>query len=86
MADRSDGPSGHELGHGHRQRQQEYEDYLDLTKQVQAELQDLVDELQSQEGWDQEIRLGVAEWVEDLDTIWRVLRVSLIHVTPIQSY
>jgi hypothetical protein len=56
--------------------QQEYRDYLALTEEVQADLKDDVDELRSQEGWDHDTSRGVDEWVNDTDSIWRVLRVS----------
>lgn len=58
-----------------KNRQQQYLDYLSLTEQVQANLKEDVDQLRSQEGWDHATALGVDEWVEDRDSIWRVLRV-----------
>lgn len=55
---------------------QEYRDYLPLTGQVQADLREDVEQLQSQEGWDLPTQQGIAAWVEDRDTIFRFLKVS----------
>ena len=60
-----------------RQSQQEFEEHRPLTQHVQAELQDEVDVLRAQEGWDRAAAEGVNEWIFDSGSIFRALRVSL---------
>jgi hypothetical protein len=35
-----------------------------------------VEELRAQEGWGEDVYEGVKDWASDLDSIWRLLRVS----------
>jgi hypothetical protein len=64
---------GTDVFHRHRE---EYQRYLHLTEAVQSELLGDVEELRAQEGWDEETSSGVQDWIEDKDSIWRLLRVS----------
>jgi hypothetical protein len=61
----------------HRHRQ-EFQDYLPVIQRVQDDLKADIAELQDQEGWNECIAEGIREWSEDTNTIWRVLRVSII--------
>ncbi|KAK4687562.1 hypothetical protein P7C73_g2557, partial [Tremellales sp. Uapishka_1] len=58
----------------HQRLQQEYQDHLPLVHSIQQDLQDDVEELKAQEGWDLAQQHGVEEWVADMDSIWRALR------------
>ncbi|WVF66347.1 hypothetical protein IAT40_001087 [Kwoniella sp. CBS 6097] len=53
---------------------QEFADYLPLTQRVQADLRDDAEVLHAQEGWASEVWVGVEEWIDDLDSIFRALR------------
>lgn len=70
---KSTSPPGTEVFKRH---QEEYQRYIHLTESVQRELLEDVEELRAQEGWDEEVHTGVTDWVQDKDSIWRLLRVS----------
>lgn len=55
---------------------QEYREYLSLAQQLQGDLRDDAEQLRVQEGWDEVTWNGVEEWVDDVGSIWRALRVS----------
>lgn len=55
---------------------QEYREYLSLAQQLQGDLRDDAEQLRIQEGWDEDTWNGVEEWVDDVGSIWRALRVS----------
>lgn len=55
---------------------QEYREYLSLAQQLQGDLRDDAEQLRVQEGWDEDTWNGVEEWVDDVGSIWRALRVS----------
>lgn len=55
---------------------QEYRGYLSLAQQLQGDLRDDAEQLRVQEGWDEDTWNGVEEWVDDVGSIWRALRVS----------
>jgi hypothetical protein len=59
-----------------KRHQEEYARYIHLTESIQRDLLADVEELRAQEGWDEQVYEGVKEWVEDTDSIWRLLRVS----------
>lgn len=61
----------------HRHRQ-EFQDYLPVIQGVQNDLKADIAELQDQEGWDEDVAEGIKEWSDDINTIWRVLRVSCV--------
>ncbi|ODO03206.1 hypothetical protein I350_06051 [Cryptococcus amylolentus CBS 6273] len=52
----------------------EYTEHLETTRGVQAGLAADVDALSAQEGWDDDTRRGVHEWVGDTASVWRCLR------------
>jgi len=58
-----------------KRHQDEYQRYIHLTDSVQRELLGDVEELRAQEGWDDDVYQGVRSWVDDTDSIWRLLRV-----------
>lgn len=55
---------------------QEYREYLQLAQQLQGDLREDVEQLCVQDGWDEDTWNGVEEWIDDLGSIWRALRVS----------
>lgn len=61
-----------------QKQRQEYADRRGEAEALQGELRRHAAEVQSKQGWDAETEKGVAEWIDDLGNIWRVLRVSLI--------
>lgn len=61
----------------HHRHQQEFQDYLPVIQRAQDDLKADIAELQDQEGWNEDIAEGIREWSDDINTIWRVLRVSL---------
>jgi len=70
---KSTNPPGTEVFKRH---QDEFQRYIHLTESVQKDLQADVEELRAQEGWDEDVYEGVKDWAQDLDSIWRLLRVS----------
>jgi hypothetical protein len=70
---KSTNPPGTEVFKRH---QEEFQRYLHLTESVQRDLIADVEELRAQEGWDEDVYEGVKDWTGDLDSIWRLLRVS----------
>jgi hypothetical protein len=62
----------------HYRHQEEFLRYLHLTESVQRDLQLDVDELRSQENWNDDLSQGVQEWVNDTNAIGRLLRVSYL--------
>lgn len=71
---KSTSPPGTEVFKRH---QEEFQRYYHLTASVQRELLADVEELRVQEGWDEEVYEGVRAWVDDRNSIWRLLRVCL---------
>ena len=57
-------------------RQAEYHTHLAETLAVQADLQDDVDDLIAQEGFDVGVQRGLREWAGDTGSVWRALRVG----------
>lgn len=55
---------------------QEYREYLQLAQQLQGDLREDAEQLCVQDGWDEDTWNGVEEWIDDLGSIWRALRVS----------
>jgi hypothetical protein len=63
-----------------KRHQEEFQRYLHLTESVQRDLSADVEELRAQEGWNEDVYEGVKDWTSDLDSIWRLLRVSPLSV------
>jgi hypothetical protein len=59
-------------------RRDEYAVHLEETLALQAELQEDVDDLIAQEGFDVGVQRGLREWAGDKGAVWRALRVCLI--------
>ena len=55
--------------------QQAYQEYLPLAEILQQDLRQDAEQLQSQEGWDLATQQGVANWVEDRDSVFRFIKV-----------
>jgi len=70
---KSTNPPGTEVFKRH---QEEFQRYIHLTESVQRDLLADVEELRAQEGWDEDVYEGVKNWAGDVDSIWRLLRVS----------
>lgn len=61
-----------------KRHQEEFQRYIHLTESVKKDLLADVEELRAQEGWDEDVYQGVKDWAQDSNSIWRLLRVSLL--------
>lgn len=59
-----------------QKQRQEYADRKPEAEALQADLRRHAAAMSSKQEWDAETERGVAEWVDDIGNIWRVLRVN----------
>jgi hypothetical protein len=63
-------------------RHAEYHEHLDETLALQRDVEDDVDGLIAQEGFDVGVQRGLREWAGDTGSVWRALRVCFPLFAP----